>query len=180
MKRLSFSFGILTLVFIWIYHTAATDYNPSINPIIGDISYVKKFGHLPAPGTDKNLRIKTHLAYAEMILRNNETLHLDTKTRLRREKLLDHLHNYWVDGEFPINYVHKKEHTLCVTDGEGRICVIGYLVERSAGRQKARNINRESKYSKLSTIRNTESLNDWILRSGLSKEEAAMIEPNYN
>lgn len=179
MKRLTFSFSVLTLVFIWIYHTAATDYNPAINSVIGDISYVKKFGHLPATGTDENLRIKTHLAYAEMLLRSNEYLSLDPETRLKRETLLGHLHDYWVAGIFPRNYDRKNERSPCFIDKEGNICAVGYLVEKSAGRQMAENINKEFKYSKIADM-NSALLAEWIADNGLTKEEAAIIQPSYD
>ena len=179
MKRLTFSFSILILAFIWIYHTAATDYNPAINSIIGDISYFKKFGHLPAPGTDENLRIKTHLAYAEMLLRSKETLSLDSETKLKRETLLDHLHDYWVAGIFPKNYARKNERSPCFIDKNGNICAVGYLVEKSAGRQMAENINQEFQYSKIAGM-NSAALAEWISGNGLTKEEAGIIQPSYN
>ena len=170
MKRLSFSFGILVLVFVWIYHTAATDYNPPINPIIGDISYVKKFGHLPSPDTDMSVRIKTHLAYAEMILRNEEVPYGSKTRRLKRQRLLDDLHKYWVAGEFPINYGHNKEHNYCETFFDGKLCAIGYLYERSLKREMTKTKNQNK----------TLNVNKWIRDSGLTKEEAALIQPSYN
>ena len=178
MKRLIFSSSILMLAFVWIYHTAATDYNPSINPIIGDISYVGKFGHLPTPATDENVRIKTHLAYAEMILRKSGASYLDQETRQKREKLLDHLHDYWVAGVFPKNYDRKNERSPCFIDKNGRICAVGYLIEKSAGRQLAENINNEFKYHKIADMNST-ALIDWITSSGFTKEEAAIIQPSY-
>lgn len=177
MKRLTFSFSILVLTFIWIYHTAATDYNPAINPVIGDISYVKKFGHLPAPGTDEDTRIKTHLAYAEMLLRKTKTSHLNIETRQKREKLLDHLHTYWLAGVFPKNY-DRQDRSPCFIDRDGNICAVGYLVEKSAGRQMAENINKEFQYHTIADM-NSRALNEWITENGLTKEEAAIIQPGY-
>lgn len=177
MKRLSFSFGILVLVFIWIYHTAATDYNPPINAIIGDISYVKKFGHLPSPGTDMSVRIRTHLAYAEMILRNEEVSYGNKTARLKRERLLDDLHTYWVAGEFPINYGHNKGHDFCNAIVDGKFCAIGYLYERSLERELTR-INKH--ITPIGRKQPDKTLNTWIRESGLTKEEAALIQPTYN
>ena len=178
MKRLSFSFGILVLVFIWIYHTAATDYNPPINRIIGDISYVKKFGHLPSPGTDMSVRIKTHLAYAEMILRNEDVSYGSKTTRLKREHLLDDLHKYWVAGEFPINYANNDVHNFCTTFMDGKFCAIGYLYERSMEREMSRINDRNKKL--YVNKQGDQALNSWIRSSGLTKEEAALIQPSYN
>ena len=179
MKRLIFSFGVLALVFAWIYKTAATDYNPAINSIIGDISYVKKFGHLPAPGTDQHLRISTHLAYAEMLLRSKETSFLDSGTRARREALLDHLHDYWQAGIFPKNYEHNNGLSPCFIDKDGNICALGYLVEKSEGKQLVENINKEFDDAGTAAMSNA-SLADWIAANGLTKEEAAIIQPAYH
>lgn len=174
MKRLTFSFSILILTFIWIYHTAATDYNPAINSIIGDISYVKKFGHLPSPGTDRNIRISTHLAYAEKLLRNSRTTYNGEKVQKRRN-ILDHLHNYLVAGEYP---EHRIDGT-CHSGESGRICAICYLVEKSAGRQAAQNINTDFKNCEIAGV-NSEALADWIRDSGLTREEVEIIQPLYN
>lgn len=177
MKRLTFSFSILVLAFIWIYHTAATDYNPAINPIIGDISYVKKFGHLPAPGTDENTRIKTHLAYAEMMLRKAETSYLPVEIKQKRKESLDHLHDYWVAGVFPKNY-DRKDRNPCFIDKDGNICAVGYLVEKSVGREVAENINKKFKYHKIADMNNA-ALTGWVKANGFTREEAAIIQPSY-
>ena len=177
MKRLTFSFSILILTFIWIYHTAA-NYNQPINSIIGDISYVKKFGHLPAPGANENERIKIHLEYAEMLLRKTETPYLDNEIQLKRRKLLNHLHDYWIAGIFPKNYDIKDDNSPCFIDKNGVICAVGYLVEKSAGRQMAENINNEFKHTKIAAM-NSSTLNNWIALNGITKEEAAIIQPSY-
>jgi hypothetical protein len=179
MKRLLLSFGILLLVFIWIYHTAASDYNPAINSVIGDISYVKKFGHLPAPGTDENLRIKTHLAYAEMILRSDETPHLDKSTRQKRHILLDHLHDYWTKGIFPKSYDSIDGRSPCFIDKDGNICAVGYLVEKSESREMAESINGDFKSSRNGEMKSS-ALVDWLKKNGLTKEDAAIIQPSNN
>ncbi|MBC7744700.1 MAG: hypothetical protein H7096_06320 [Flavobacterium sp.] len=178
MNRLIFSFCVLTLTFFWIYHTAASGYNSPVNLIIGDISYVKKFGHLPAPGTDKNLRIKTHLAYAEKLLRKSETSYMNPQMRKKRKKSLDHLHDYWVAGAFPKNY-NRKVLSPCFIDKNGNICALGYLIEKSVSRQMAENINKEYKDHATANM-NSAIINKWVKENGFSKEEAAIIQPFYD
>ena len=177
MKRLIFSFTILIMTFIWIYRTAA-DFNPPVNSVIGDISYVKKFGHLPAPGTDESIRIKTHLAYAELLLRKTETSYMNSETQLKREKLLGHLNNYWVAGLFPQNYDIKNERIHCFINKSSRICAIAYLIEKSAGRQMPENIYKEFKYHKIADVNNV-ALSEWITSNGLTREELGIIQPSY-
>lgn len=169
MKRLSCSLTVLLLTFIWIYHTAATDFTPAINPIIGDISYVKKFSQLPSPTIDYDLRIRTHLAYAEMILRENEASYLNPEMRRSRLKLLDHLHEYWIKGEFPNHSGQTKNENPCNTDHLGRVSAIGYLIERT----RAPQTEKEKSMS-------DGDFNQWVKSNGLTKEEAAIIQPFYD
>lgn len=178
MKRLSFSFSILILAFVWIYHTAATDYNPAINSIIGDISYVKKFGHLPSPGTDRNVRISTHLAYAEKLLRNNKTSS-NKEADYKRRNILDHLNNYLVAGRFPEQDSRVNSPGTCHSPEGGRACAICYLVEKSAGKHVAQKINKDFKNCKIAGV-NNEALTAWISESGLTREEVEIIQPSYN
>jgi hypothetical protein len=169
MKRLTFSFTVLLLAFIWIYHTAATDFTPAINPIIGDISYVKKFSQLPSPYIDYDLRIRTHLAYAEMILRNTETSYLSPEIERSRLKLLGHLHEYWTNGKFPDRSGLKRNENPCFIDNLGRISAVGYLIERS----REQNSQKRKKMSDDDFYR-------WILNNGFTKEEVAIIQPSYD
>lgn len=175
MKRLSFSFSILILTFVWIYHTAATDYSPAINSIIGDISYVKKFGHLPSPDTDRNTRISTHLAYAEKMVRENNTAY-NKEVAQKRRNILDHLHNYRVVGSFP---EQNNSPGVCLFSEGGRTCAICYLVEKSAGRETAENVSKDLKKCKIAGVKSA-ALTDWIRSSGLTREEVEIIQPSYH
>lgn len=42
----------------------------SINPLLGDASFVHTFGHAPSANADEDVRIATHLAYIEQLLRD--------------------------------------------------------------------------------------------------------------
>jgi hypothetical protein len=178
MKRLTFSFSVLVLTFIWIYHTAATDYNPAINSIIGDISYVKKFGHLPSPDTDLHIRISTHLAYAENMLRNTKTSYNREKDQKRRN-ILDYLNEYRLAESFPDQSNRTNGKGPC-GNGEGKNkCAVCYLIEKSAGRKAAININKDFKNCKIAGV-SSEALTVWIRNSGLTREEVEIIQPSYN
>lgn len=178
MKRLFFSFGVLICVFLWILHTAATDSHAPVNAVIGDISFVKKFGHLPEPGTNEGLRIKTHLEYVELILRENSSSYLDKEIRQKRNKLIENLRKYRSAGIFPKNY-GRNERSPCFIDRDGNICALGYLVEQSAGRQLAESINMDFQYSEVADM-NSPALSGWLKQNGLTREEAATIQPSYD
>jgi len=177
MKRLTFSFSILILTFIWIYHTAATDYNPAINSIIGDISYIKKFGHLPSSDTDRDLRISTHLAYVEKLLRSNKPPNIDTDQK--RSNILEHLNNYRTAENFPDYDDHINRSEMCLIGEDRKICAICYLVEKSDGRKAAETIRKDLKNCEIAGV-NSEALTDWIRNNGLTREEVEIIQPSYN
>jgi len=58
------------------------------------------------------------------------------------------------------------------------ICAVGYLIEKTAGRHVAEEINSKFKYDYLLAM-NDETVDNWIMTSGLTKEECAMIQPTY-
>ncbi len=149
-----------------------------MNPVLGDISFEKKFGHKPAASTNNELRIATHLEYAENLLRQRETPNLSTALKEKRNQILDLLHQYRTNGVFPKNLDYPEERKPCFIDKDGRICAVGYLVEKTASREAAESINEKYKYEELLAM-NDKTLDDWVAASGLTKEECAMIQPTY-
>jgi hypothetical protein len=149
-----------------------------INPIIGDISFETRFGYAPDEHTDNTLRIQTHLAYVEERLRSKDVSHLSEELQDNRNHLLNLLHAYWNAGIFPKNDDYPDQRKPCFIDKAGSICAVGYLVEQTAGRTVAEYINKRYQYDVLSDIHNP-ILDQWILKSGLTKEECATIQPMY-
>ena len=150
----------------------------AINPIIGDISFINKFGHKPDATTDEDLRIKTHFEYVENLLRKKEMPYLSPKLREKRKQLLDLLHDYCTAGVFPRNYDYKETREPCFIDKDNKICAVGYLIEKTMGRPIAENINSKHKYERILEM-NDNTVDGWIETSGLTKEECAMIQPTY-
>lgn len=148
-----------------------------VNSVLGDASFVSKYGEAPDETTDEDLRISTHLEFVENLLRAKNTAGLTEEQKAKRSRMLDLLHQYRTIGIFPRNYDHK-ERTPCFIDKDGRICAVGYLVEKTAGREVAETINKDFKYAEIMEM-NSQLLDDWITRSGLTKEECAMIQPGY-
>ena len=159
-------------------HEARIDNTQSVNSVIGNIGFIKKFGHEPSAATNENLRIKTHLEYVENLLRQKNVNHLTLTLKRNRSYLLDLLHSYWVTRVFPRNYDYKEVRKPCFIDKEDRICAVGYLIEKTAGRKIAEQLNCKHKYQTILKM-NDEMVDDWIKSSGLSKEECAMIQPAY-
>jgi len=170
------AFIIMVMFSFSFIHTPKSQ---AINPVIGDISFVKKFGYQPTAVTNDNLRIQAHLAYVENLLRQKDVSSLPSKLQQRRTHLLDLLHDYWTRGVFPRNYDYKAERKPCFIDKDGTICAVGYLVEQTAGREVAEAVNLKHKYHLVMEM-NDEVVDDWINNSGLTKEECAMIQPSYS
>lgn len=172
---------LLVLVFsvlLFSSNTIPTNHLQTVNPVVGDISFVEKFGYYPNANTDNELRIKTHLEYAENLLRNKDVTHLTPQLQRNRKLMLDLLHDYWTNGIFPKNYDYTDQRKPCFIDKDGTICAVGYLVEQTAGRDIAEQINTKFKYSEVLAM-DDEMVDNWIAQSGLTKEECATIQPSY-
>ena len=175
---LVFLLPVALFLSFYLKHETKINNTQTVNSVIGDISFIEKFGYKPNASTDENLRIKTHLEYVEKALRQKSINHLTSTLKQQRAYLLDLLHSYWMRETFPRNYDYKEVRKPCFIDKDNRICAVGYLIERSAGRQIAEEINRRHKYERILAM-NDQMVDNWIKSSGLSKEECAMIQPQY-
>lgn len=178
MKNLTIIFTFTVAILFSGCITPSVDKNQTVNPILGDLSYESKFGHKPDAATDNDLRIKTHLEYVEKLLRKKDVSGLSADLQEKRNHLLDLLHDYWTNGVFPKNYDYTDQRKPCFIDKDGTICAVGYLVEQTTSRQVAEEINRFHKYDELLAM-NNQTVDNWVATSGLTKEECAMIQPNY-
>lgn len=168
---------LTTLIFLLIT-TCGFAKNGTINAIIGDHSFISKYGQLPGIETNEKLRIQTHLEFVENLLRNKSTLNLGKTERVKRFQLLDDLHTYWTTGIFPKNTKNKFDRNPCFIDDDGNICAVGYLIERSAGRAAAEEINANHQMDYLLDM-DTPIIENWAKENGFSVIELAMIQPTY-
>lgn len=171
-------YGALTL-----YHTESTaspgptaSVSP-VNAVLGNASYRTLFGEPPSSNTPERLRIQTHLAYVEALLRSRPRPSLSSAQRTRRAKLLDTLHEYWTAGQFPRN-TEISGRTPVFIDGQGRLCAVGSLIATTAGRSLAERI--DARYH-LADVRNMNlpALDRWATHNGVTRRELAMIQPMY-
>ena len=154
------------------------EFKQSINAVIGDISFIEKFGQRPDIYTDENLRIITHLAYVEKLLRNRINSSLSEDQVTKRANMLKLLSEYTKNKQFPKNLDFPAQRIPCFIDKEGNICAVGYLIEKTAGRQVAAQINEKFKYEYVLAM-NDLSVEKWAVSNGLTIEECAMIQPAY-
>jgi len=151
----------------------------AINAVIGDESYVEKYGMLPVDGIPDSIRIKIHLEYVEQKLRARPVEHLTRQQQTNRINHLNLLREYRKRGEFPHNDGHPAERRPTFIDENGNICAVGYLVEQTLGRETAEALNQHYKYAYLEDIDHPKFEN-WVEQSGLTKQELAMIQPAYD
>jgi hypothetical protein len=152
--------------------------NDQINVLVGNASYAAAFGHEPEAAADEDTRIRTHLAYAESVLRAHSVEGMAAAQVQRRTQTLDLLHRYWTAGVFPRNYDHPEGRKPCFIDRDGRLCAVGYLVAETAGRPLAERINAAHQYDYIADMRLPE-LQEWVASSGLTTAECALIQPTY-
>lgn len=150
----------------------------TVNAIIGDESFVQTFRKEPAQSTAEVLRIQTHLMFVEKELRNKNVFGLTKKQKRNREKVLNLLHQYWLKGVFPSNYDYPEERKPCFIDRNGKICAVGYLVEKTAGRNVVEKINANHQYEFIEEM-NEKIVVEWAKEYGLTLEECALIQPTY-
>jgi hypothetical protein len=178
MKTSKFFLVILATACSLSCNKQPTNFYNSVNAILGDISFIEKFGVTPTLETKEDLRLKTHLEYVENLLRGRDASMLSKEQKQNRKTMLDLLHDYRTAGVFPKNYDFPDQRIPCFIDKDGRICAVGYLIEQTAGRHAAEEINSKFKYEYLLAM-NDQRIDDWIDASGLTKEECAMIQPTY-
>lgn len=152
--------------------------NHKINALIGDISYIEKFDEKPNDDTDEQLRIKTHLEYVEQLLIQKDVSDLSTLQKKNRKHNIDLLHEYRTAGIFPKNYDYPRQRKPCFIDKDGNICAVGYLIEKTAGLELAKQINKEHQYAYIYDMAIAD-VETWVSESGLALEECAMIQPSY-
>jgi hypothetical protein len=149
----------------------------TVNVVIGDVSFVETFGRLPDENTDEHLRIQTHLAFVETLMSRKNVDLLNQSQQVNRQRIIQLLHDYRLAGQFPVNEAFP-ERRPCFIDRYGNICAVGYLVEKTLGRQVAEQINSEHQYDYIADM-NEEILINWAEERGLTLEECAMIQPGY-
>jgi len=150
----------------------------TINAVIGDKSYIERYGINPRPGISDNIRINIHLQYVEEKLRNRSVDHLTSEQQTNRIHHLNLLREYRKRGEFHHNDGHPAERRPTFIDKDGNICAVGYLVEQTLGRETAETLNQHYKYAYIEDIYHPKFEN-WVAQSGLTKQELAMIQPAY-
>jgi hypothetical protein len=170
----------LTFLCIILFAMSAPAEAGTINRVIGDLSFVATHGRPPTAADSARLRIQTHLAFVETLLRAREVGSLSAQARRARAHLLDELRRYWQAGSFPV--ADTREGYLPVfIDHRGVRCAVGHLIERTIPHAPAvdpRPIDREYHHAYIDEISGA-SFEAWVAASGFTRAELAMIQPTY-
>lgn len=173
-----FLFAISVLYLMETKQEMGEDIDYAVNSVIGDQSYIHYYGEKPGKDVPDRVRIRTHLIYTEGVLRNRSTDQLSPEQKENRAAYLDFLREYYQEGEFPVNDSHADPRRPTFIDDSGNICAVGYMVEKSLGRDAAEAINEKHKHSFIYEI-DDPAFKEWVKRSGFSIDELAMIQPSY-
>lgn len=156
---------------------ASTNDFASVNKIIGDLSFEKKYGFLPSPSSSESQRIQTHLEYVELLIRRQTEMHSNSSKKL---VVLDHLNYYWRKGQFPQHNTSSNNNSNRrprFIDHHNVHCAVGYLILKSPGFEQVPNdINYMNEYSYVDEMQN-DNLNKWMNLYGYTLEELRLIQP---
>jgi hypothetical protein len=149
----------------------------TINPVIGDLSFVARYGRAPTAGDDPTERVATHLAFAERILRAADVSHPSPGLRSKRAELLDALSAYVRARRFPLPAATSGRLPAFV-DACGRRCAVAALVEHDSGEATVRALDDAFHAAFVSQI-DAPAFDAWIATSGLTRAELALVQPAY-
>ena len=156
---------------------AAADVREGANHHLGDDSFVARFGRQPSPVDTEHDRMHVHLHYVRELLASRPP----TSPVLagRRAELLGYLDDYIAAGITPRNtYVPWRSPVFI--DADGRICAVGYLIERSVGRAVPEAIAAAHRLDYLEDIATAmPEVASWVASSGFTLDELASIQPGY-
>jgi hypothetical protein len=176
MRQLSVLF--LAAIILFACNPEERSNKETVNAVIGDISFIDKYGHNDFDKATETDRIATHLAYVERKLRERDVSHLPGHLLDKRNEILRLLHEYRLAKAYPSNYDYPDTRKPCFIDKTGNICAVGYLIEKTEGRELAEKINAQFQYDYICDIAMPE-LSQWVENSGLTLVECAMIQPSY-
>src|SRR5262249_18816629 len=124
-------------------------YRDGANHHLGDDSFIAAFGRAPGVRDGERLRMHTHLVYVRAWLAARPATRPELAAH--RAELLGYLDDYIAHGTTPQN-THLGWRSPVFIDDDGTICAVGYLIERSVGRDVAERIAAKHRYDHLEDI----------------------------
>jgi uncharacterized protein YjbI with pentapeptide repeats len=101
-----------------------------------------------------------------------------TMLRVNRALQIERLRQYARRGLFPINEHHSSGPIPIFVDRHDTACAVGHLMRESGCSDAVEEIARRNNHVYVSDVQDG-LLVEWVLQSGLTQEEAALIQPAY-
>ncbi len=95
-----------------------------------------------------------------------------------RKRQIDELRNYLSSSRFPQNHDFPQANVPYFVDQRGSACAVAYLLIRSGYSELVEEIRKTNNHVRIADVHQG-PLIDWILFSGLTQEECALIQPTY-
>ncbi len=151
----------------------------TINPRLGDESFVAAFGRLPTAHDEVRTRVATHVGYVARVLRARDVSQLSGPARTRRSELLAALDTYVAAGAFPDSETDRGLLPTFLDAHTGARCAVAHLVETSAGTELMRELDRDHHNAYIDDLAADPRFVAWTCGSGFTHEELAWIQPSY-
>lgn len=123
-------------------------------------------------------RVRNHLRIVEQELLQKKDDDLSFELRQSRIKNITHLHDYWAKGLFPRNLDFLDRRVPYFKDDADTPCAMAYLIEQSGHQDLVDTVVRSNNHIYINDVHDGPVM-DWINNSGLTKAEAARVQPNY-
>lgn len=143
-------------------------------------------GYAPAPrapsGRDPSeeiARIRHHLEGAEAVLLSRDDSTLTAAQRAARARLVVELRAYRLRGVFPHNHQWLGRRTPVFVDEHETRCAMAYLIEQSGAEALVSRIASTRNLARIRDLAGDPELGAWLDRHGLTLDEAARIQPEY-
>jgi hypothetical protein len=150
-----------------------------MNPVVGNASLIAKFGSDTHITLTEVERIRCHLEYVFGQISSTPT------NNEQRTRTMKNLQQYIENSQFPSHedVSNQQCRKPCFIDSTGRACAVAHLLQTSGEMKLALAINNVHQHSTISEIaadpKFSQPLTDWQIRSGLSLDELALIQPTY-
>lgn len=135
---------------------------------------------LPQTLSNDDDLVQLHLRLVETALQEQMPIHLTQEQHKNRERVLNHLKDYWKRKQFPMNSFHDQIRQPYFVDLEGTHCAVGYLLKETGKKKLVEEIRTNHNYAYIPEMLTAyPELGEWAQNNGLSQEELRWIQPNY-
>jgi hypothetical protein len=110
---------------------------------------------------------------------NQNVTNLSYSQRQNRLQCIKILRKYWEDEQFPINTTHRKKIPQ-IRDQKGTLCALAYILHNSGECSLVEDLAQNNNFVLVNDVPDDHYLIDVITNNGISKNEAAKIQPSYS